>query len=63
MKRWYESRTIWFNIITTALGIVAELSNTFPVSDHPKLWISIVAVGNIILRLLTEKPLGYEAND
>jgi len=57
MKKWYTSKTIWFNVISTILGIVAELSNTFPVSDHPKLWISIVAVGNIILRFLTTEPI------
>mgnify|MGYP001574484141 CR=1 FL=1 len=57
MKKWYTSKTIWFNVITTILGLVAELSNTFPVSDHPKLWISIVAVGNIILRFLTTQSI------
>lgn len=63
MKKWYTSKTIWFNIITTALGIIAELSNTFPVSDHPKLWISIVAVGNIILRFLTTEPIAPPPNE
>lgn len=58
VKSWWKSKTVWFNIITAALGAIGEISNVFPVSEHPLLYTNIVAVGNIILRLLTYKPIG-----
>ncbi len=57
MKPWYLSKTIWFNVITVSLGIIGQVSGIFPISDHPKLYASVIAVGNIILRFLTEKPI------
>lgn len=57
-KKWYQSKTFWFNLITGVLAIAGELSQIFPVSQHPKLYISVIAVGNMILRLFfTEKPI------
>lgn len=55
------SKTFWFNVVTGGLAIAAELSQIFPVSDHPKLWVSVIAIGNLILRVFfTEKPIGSE---
>lgn len=61
MKKWYQSKAVWFNLIVGALAIVAELQNIFPVSEHPKLYISILAVGNLILRVFfTTQPIGSD---
>ena len=58
MKKWYQSKVFWFNLITGGLAIAAELSQIFPITDHPKLYISIIAVGNMILRLFfTSQPI------
>lgn len=62
-KPWYQSKTVWFNIITAALGAIGEISEVFPVSKHPLLYTNIVAVGNIILRLITYKPVGLPNQD
>jgi len=61
MKSWFQSKTIWANIILAALGIISEVSNIFPVSQYPKLWVSITAVLNILLRLITGTPIGTDA--
>lgn len=56
--KWYQSKTFWFNFITGALAIASELSQILSISQHPKLYISIITVGNIILRLFfTSKPI------
>lgn len=49
MKKWYESKTIWFNIITAGL-LIAEGLNALHVL--PTQVIAIVSlVGNVILRV------------
>lgn len=63
MKAWYQSRTIIANILLAALAIVAQVSNVFPVSDHPKIWVTITTVLNIGLRLITGQPIGTTSTD
>ena len=59
MKPLLASKTFWFNLVTGALAIAAELSQIFPVSEHPKLWVTVIALGNMILRVFfTSKPIG-----
>jgi hypothetical protein len=57
-KAWYQSKTIWFNVITAGLIAIGELSDVFPISSHPGIYTTIISVGNIILRLITYKPVG-----
>jgi hypothetical protein len=51
MKKWYQSRTIWINLVLTILGGVATVLQQAPVSPD---WVAgIVAVAgalNIFLR-------------
>lgn len=58
MKKWYQSKTVWFNIITAALAVVSEVSNIFPMTSHPKVWVTVTTIGNLILRFLTTGALG-----
>lgn len=60
MKKWYQSKTIWANIIMAALVVAGELSNVFPISQNPKIWVSVTAVLNIVLRLITTQQIGTE---
>jgi hypothetical protein len=63
-KRWWRSRTLWFNAVVAALA-TAELSlhvlqpllgqHTYPVIAFG------LAVGNAMLRLLTTQGLGLAA--
>jgi len=50
-KSWWESRTLWFNIILTVVFTADLISETY-VSSAPILGI-IAGVGNFILRLDT----------
>lgn len=62
MKAWWQSKTIWANIILAALGIVSEISQIFPISENPKVWVTVTVVLNIILRLVTGQPIGTSKN-
>jgi hypothetical protein len=53
MKSWFASKTIIVNVLLAVLGVIGEVSQVFPVSEHPKLWVSVTAVINIVLRLIT----------
>lgn len=63
MKSIWQSKTFWFNLITGVLAIVSEVSNVFPISQHPKLYATVISVGNIILRLITTQPIGVAKSD
>ena len=58
-KKWYESKTIWFNIVMTVLQVVNLLIS---LTDDPRMTASLVAVqtiGNIVLRVwFTSVPVG-----
>ena len=60
MKKWYQSKTVWFNAITALVAIAGELTNTFPASKHIEIFTTIVTVGNILLRLITTQGIGTD---
>jgi hypothetical protein len=53
IKGLLKSKVFWFNLITIALEITNALATMLPSAT----FLLINAVGNIILRFLTEKPL------
>lgn len=60
-KRWWQSKTIWFNAAVAA-GVALE-SNLNILQGHiaPGLYValaSVVAGGNVALRLITTQPIG-----
>lgn len=55
MKKWYQSKTLWFNVITLILLVIGEVYKTFPFD--PKLYGIITGLGNIILRVFTNTGL------
>lgn len=55
MKKWYRSRTVWFNIITIALGVVQVVSDVYAI---PTDMLALVnGVGNVLLRFLTSSSI------
>ena len=52
-KKWYHSKTVWFNVIGLLVAAAAEFSNAFPGGDVAKIAGLVLTVGNIILRLIT----------
>jgi hypothetical protein len=55
MTKWYLSRTVWFNIVTTVI-MVASLGSIVPVDS--KILGLVIGVGNVILRVwFTSQPI------
>lgn len=56
-KQWYQSKTVWFNIVTVALAALPELIDAVKVIAPPR-WIDLLVlvntVGNIVLRAVTK---------
>lgn len=61
MKNWYQSKTVWFNIIGLILALAGELSTAFPSGQVAKISGFVLTIGNIILRLVsTSRPIGTD---
>ncbi len=63
-KPWYQSRTVWINVIVSVLvslafvleGMTAGDLQT-PVEVNPELAVLLLGVLNVILRFVTSKPI------
>ena len=56
MKKWYESKTLWFNILATVVLTASYLGNVNP--SISAVAVGVAGVGNIILRVwFTEMPV------
>lgn len=61
VKAWWQSKTIWLNLIVTAAAVAAAIGGArFDVPPDAAAAIAggVVAVINIGLRVLTKKPVG-----
>ena len=56
MKSWYKSKTIWLNILATAIVIVQAIQGQAWV--NPEIQVFILAVLNAIVRFMTNQPIG-----
>lgn len=50
-KKWYESRTVWFNIIVTITGVISVLQNMDEYVAYTAIFTPILVIGNTILRV------------
>ena len=60
MKAWYESKTVWFQVLTgiaTAASAVNPLVGAF-FEAHPQTIIAIIAGVNALLRMATNDGIG-----
>lgn len=55
MKRWYQSKTLWANVVVV-LGVVLQLVTNTSIIDTD-IQVATVAVINVALRLITSKGL------
>lgn len=63
MKKWYTSKTIWTNLIALAASLLAA----FGIADldaelQASMVATVMAVTNIVLRLVTKEPIGNGDN-
>ena len=49
--KWYQSKTVWFNIVITIVGIVASLQGAKIFDNYADVFVVITLVGNVILRV------------
>lgn len=56
MKSWYQSKTVWVNILAVA-GSIALTYGLDP-SRWAEISMAVLAVANIALRLITGEPIG-----
>jgi hypothetical protein len=59
-KKWYESKTIWFNIVMLVLQIVGQIMNSPLLADHMQvleILSTVQTLGNIVIRFLTDSPV------
>jgi len=54
-KSIYKSKTLYFNILTIALGCFLVVNNTYPVPAD--ILALVVGLGNVILRFLSSKKI------
>jgi len=54
-KRWYASKTLWFNVITIMLGILQVVTDVYPID--PALLAMLMGIGNVLLRFFTTTKL------
>lgn len=54
MKKWYTSKTVWFNVITGVVGATALFAGVI----NPQVLSVITGVGNVIIRVFfTDAPI------
>ena len=57
-KKWWKSRTVWFNILSGIVGTIVSLQSDQGLSPAvQKALGGVVLGGNLVLRFLTDKPI------
>ena len=58
MKKWYQSKTIWVNVLAFIVSSLTALTNGDWVADNPEAAAiagGVIAAINIVLRKITDK--------
>lgn len=55
LKKWYKSRTLWFNLVTLLLGVTEVVTGVYAIPGDYLLLVN--GVGNVLLRFLTTEPI------
>jgi len=57
MKKWYQSKTVWINILTLGALITASLMSEQSLSDYAPIIIILNTTINILLRFMSSHKL------
>lgn len=57
MKKWYESKTVWVNILVALIAFLESSQGAGLPYLTPEAWAMIIAVLNIFLRFVTNQPI------
>jgi uncharacterized membrane protein len=57
-KKWYQSKTLWFNIITLVIGVLAAVLGIVETKEWVIAITAVIALGNGVLRIwFTDTPI------
>jgi hypothetical protein len=61
MKKWYESKTLWINVIS----IMALLAQSYYKKDviSPEIQATLLSIINLVLRLITKDGINWTGGD
>lgn len=68
-KKWYESKTVWFNILTIGGSVIAGLGGVLPALgpvlsvETYQIILFVVGALNVTLRALTTGPIKWRENE
>ena len=62
MKPWYESKTIWINVLTVAVVLITSMTSWPELQQYGAQLATALAVVNVLLRLITSEAIG-DQND
>lgn len=58
MKKWYASKTLWFNVLAFIVALASAFGYTGELATDWMVFVpAIAAIINIVLRFLTKEPL------
>lgn len=57
LKKWFKSKTVIFNVVTLVVAIAMALSEMDLSPKFMEIVGMVIAIGNIFLRFLVNKPL------
>lgn len=63
MKKWHQSKTVWFNVVfglAAAVSAVLESGNLS--AEQASVLAAVGALANLVLRFLTDAPLDVRRN-
>ena len=56
-KHWWQSKTVWLNVITLAIGVLSVVVDVLPAQTAAIITGTVIPVLNIFLRFVTDKKL------
>lgn len=54
-KKWYQSKTLWFNVVMAVLDVVNGVYGVVNIPAELKVY--VLVIGNVALRFLTTQPV------
>lgn len=58
MKPWYESKTIWVNVLTVVAVLITSMTSWPDMQQYGAQLATALAVVNVMLRLITSEAIG-----
>ena len=58
MKPWYESKTIWVNVLSVVIVLVTSIMAWPDMQQYGAQLTTMLAVVNVVLRLITSEGIG-----